>query len=259
MTGIDRNIARMPEFSQPIHMQSRSTLRYCTVFPNQIVSGMVKHSWLHGPQPQSCSDIFLPSERPNIGNTHRLLPFSMNTPASLEATNTTRRLRHFADAVLSVSHLTVLALLLGKGERNVPWAFEKNANLTSETPAFPSPTNHKSEIPPSTISDLKIVPSPFPDLITVFGSLVVSHDLKRVSPCQNNLRSVNSMRLILDTKDIPPDPWSPKFRINFFSVLKFPSRSLPERLITFLDSFSNAPSPRRRGVDDEIQGFQSPN
>lgn len=70
----------------------------------------------------------------------------------------------------------------------------------------------------------------------MFRSLVISHDLKRVSPCQNNLRSVNSMRLILDTKRYPPDPWSPKFRINFFSVLKFPSRSLPERLITFLDS-----------------------
>jgi hypothetical protein len=49
---------------------------------------------------------------------------------------------------------------------------------------------------------MKIVASPFSDLITVFGSLVISHDLKRVSPCQNNLRSVNSMRLILDTKDI---------------------------------------------------------
>jgi hypothetical protein len=32
-----------------------------------------------------------------------------------QATNTTRRLRHFADAVPSISHLTVLALLLGKG------------------------------------------------------------------------------------------------------------------------------------------------
>jgi hypothetical protein len=126
----------MLEFSQPIHMQSRSTLRYCYSFLNQIVSGMLKHSWLHGPQFNHAGIFSCQASRHNTGNAHRL-PLFPRTPATSQATNTTRRLRHFADAVPSISHLTILALLLGKGEtkRNVPWNFEKNTNLTGQTPA----------------------------------------------------------------------------------------------------------------------------